>query len=113
MATDYKIKKPLLSEWSNFFEISLWVTVFSHMVQSLPEDCAKITVEITTGVLSFASFSLGLRATWQIFLLKNQSGDMSDQDGSIGRHSSPPGTSTSKLQITYRTTVTRNCQKLN
>ena len=83
-----------------FFLISLWVTVLSHKVQLLPEDCAKITVEVTTGVLSFASFSLGSRATWQTFLLKNQSGDTSGQDGSIGRHSSPPGTTTSKLQLT-------------
>lgn len=35
------------------------------MVQPFPEDWAKITIEATIGVLSFAN-----KATWGIFLLK-------------------------------------------
>ena len=35
----------------------------------------------------------------------------SRQDGSIGKHNLPPHTTTSKLQLKYRTTITQNCQK--
>ena len=37
----------------------------------------------------------------------------SGQEGGIGRHGSPPHTTTSKLQLKYRTTITQNCQKLS
>ena len=35
----------------------------------------------------------------------------SGQDGGIGKHGSPPLTTTSKLQVNYRTTITQNWQK--
>ena len=33
------------------------------------------------------------------------------QDGSLGKHGSPPCTTPSKLQLNYRTTITQNWQK--
>ena len=35
----------------------------------------------------------------------------SNQDVSVGKHSMPLCTTTSKLQLNYRTTMTQNCQK--
>ena len=35
------------------------------------------------------------------------------QDGGAGRHGSPLHTTTSKLQLKYRTFITQNCQKLS
>ena len=35
----------------------------------------------------------------------------SSQDGGIGRHGSPPCTTTSKLQLKYRITITHNGRK--
>ena len=37
----------------------------------------------------------------------------SDQDGDIGRYGSPLHTTTSKLKLKYRTTITQNRQKLS
>ena len=37
----------------------------------------------------------------------------SGQDGGIGRHGSTLHTTTSKLQLKYRTFITQNCQKLS
>ena len=37
----------------------------------------------------------------------------SSQDGDIGRHGSPLHTTTSKLQLKYRTIITQECQKLS
>ena len=38
--------------------------------------------------------------------------ETSSQDGCIGKHSSPPYTTTAKLQLKFRTTITQNHQKL-
>ena len=37
----------------------------------------------------------------------------SGQDDDIGRHGSPLCTTTSKLQLKHRTTITQECQKLS
>ena len=34
------------------------------------------------------------------------------QDGGIGKHDLPPGTTTANLQLNYKTTITQNCQKI-
>ena len=42
---------------------------------------------------------------------RNKSLWASSQDGDIGRRGSPPHTTTSKLQLKYRTTITQEHQK--
>ena len=37
--------------------------------------------------------------------------ETSGQDGGIGRYGLPPHTTTSKLQLNYKTTITQNHQK--
>ena len=36
----------------------------------------------------------------------------SSQDGGVGKCGLPPGTTTAKLQLNYRTNITQNCQKI-
>ena len=48
-----------------------------------------------------------------IFNLKICLKETHTNDGSIGKHSLPPRTTTSKLQLNHRTTITENHQKLS
>ena len=43
----------------------------------------------------------------------NKHNETSGQGSGIGKHSSPPYTTTSKLQLKYRKTITQNHQKSN
>ena len=43
---------------------------------------------------------------------ERERGGIDKQDGGIDKHSSPPCTNTTKLQLNYRTIITQNCQKI-
>ena len=65
---------------------------------------------------------LNIISTWEVQIktipshiyqkdkFKNIDEKTSGQDGGIGEHSLPPHTTTSKLQLGYKTSFTQNCQ---
>ena len=78
----------------------------------MKQHCTLVGFWYLGDVYMLTFFKTLLSISYMFEILKNDH-QTSGQDGGMGKHGLPCCTTTSKLQLKYRTTITQECQKLS